>query len=195
MFAEIGIRARNTMLPDNLAEPQGIVPNPKAVVDPGLLMLSSKQVADFPRILQIADTGCILDWIRTLVNDRFSIIWVSFHQLLLDFQRMTGKLGPFSTGKKWAERPSGHVYDYKTQVQWFSRYLQYLAKSTGTLLATEQRKPSSLAITFWCGALQVAIDPVRITAADDHYRKFARCLPARQIGRDLALVPPGFVVE
>ena len=132
----------------------------------------------------------MLQWIRTLTDSSKGVFWVSFHQLLLDYQRQTGRWGPFSTGKQWADRPATEEYNYKTQVQWFSRYLQYLSKAAETPLKTEQRKPSSLALTFWCGAIQVGFEQDRITHADNHYRHHASSLPARQIVRDLAKVPP-----
>ena len=82
------------------------------------------------------------------------------------------------------------TYDYKQQVQWFARFLQSLAKAGDQPLETEQRRPNSLTIAFWCGCVKVHMDERRRETIDDHYKQFARGLPARQIGRDLAEVPP-----
>ena len=189
MFVQIALRARNTSLPDELAQPRVEEAQPTAV-DPGIQTLAAKTTDDFPAKLRTEETPHILAWLGTLLDSSQGVIWVSFHQLLLDYQRYTGRWGPFSTGKCWANRPANKEYSYKEQVQWFSRYLSYLAKEAEVPLRVEQRKPSSLALTFWCGAVQVALPHARRTCADDHYRRHACSLPARQIQRDLAKMPP-----
>ena len=118
------------------------------------------------------------------------VVWMSFHQLLLDYQKSSGRLGPYTPGRNWAPRPVHITYDYKQQVQWFARFLQSLAKAGDQPLETEQRRPNSLTIAFWCGCVKVHMDERRRETIDDHYKQFARGLPARQIGRDLAEVPP-----
>lgn len=143
----IGLRARNTLLPDTVAEPVVVPANMTTNLDAGIKALLDKTVAGLPITLQVSEASHILQWLNTLTDHTHGVMWVSFHQLLVDYQIQTGGWGLFSNGKRWVERPLGTLYDYKAQVQWPSRHLQYLAKSTGTLLETEQRKPSSLAIT------------------------------------------------
>jgi len=189
MFVQIALRARNSTVPDELAQPCFETPC-QVAVDPGVLALSAISTEALPQKLQTEETPHVLAWLRTLLDTTHGVMWVSFHQLLLDYQRCTQRWGPFSTGKQWANRPPNHEYEYKIQVQWFSRFLQYMSRAIEVPLHTEQRKPSSMAITFWCGAIQVAIAQNRLDEADNHFKRHACSLPARQIQRDLAGMPP-----
>ena len=192
LFVQIGLRARATTVVQTAPVPQQIQPSFDDCIDPGALVLITKDVSDFPKHLQVDETFHVLQWLKTLVDTDHGITWVSYHQLLVDFQIQTGRLGPFTNGQKWVARAANAPYSCPKQVQWFGRFIQNLAKACGTPLRTDQRRPSSLVLVFWSGCLQVALSKDRLTAIDSIYRRAARSLPARQIVRDLADVPPGF---
>ena len=115
------------------------------------------------------------------------MVWVTIHQLLVDYQQQTKRLGPASTGPRWIDPVSGDNYSYKQHVQWF--YLLGLGKSTDNCINLQQMRPSSHVLAFWCGAMSVAMSLERLGRVDDHYRKFTATMPARQIERDLGSVP------
>eukprot|EP00435_Cladocopium_sp_Y103_P065282 s1238_g27.t1 len=156
-----------------------------------ILMLATMEVSQFPKHLQAGETFHALTWVRSLVDTAHGIQWVSYHQLLIDYQKYTRRLGPYTTGRKWTARGIDVIYKYPQQVQWFGRFLQNLAKAAGEALHTDRRRPSSLVIAFWCGCLQVAMHEDRLSAVDSQYRDGVRSLPARQIGRDMADVITG----
>ena len=133
----------------------------------------------------------MLEWIQTLVSTSTPGVWVSFHQLLVDYQKHSNNWGPASTGPKWVDADKLDLYNYKQRVHWFSRFLKGLGKATGNDLDIQQRRPSSHVLAFWCGAIRVAISDSRLELIDHHFKVHARCMPARQIERDLGEVPPG----
>ena len=163
-------------------------------IDPGILLLSQQTVGDFPKHLQTEETSHVLQWLRTLVSAEHSVVWISYHQLLLDYQRFSHRLGPFTNGKKWVQRGADVEYEYPKQVQWFGRFLQNMAKAIQVPLQTDQRRPSSTTIAFWCGCLSVSFDERNLTAIDEIYKQKAKHLPIRQVNRDLADIPPGYAI-
>eukprot|EP00435_Cladocopium_sp_Y103_P007437 s3651_g2.t1 len=146
LFVQIGIRAQATSIVNKASIPQQLPPAADLSVDPGIMMLTTKQVTDFPKHLQVDETFHILQWSQSLVDTTQGISWVSYHQLLVDYQRSTGRLGPYTNGRKWTVRCATHTYSYPQQVQWFARFLQNLAKAGGEPLRTDQRRATSLVI-------------------------------------------------
>ncbi|CAL1134630.1 unnamed protein product [Cladocopium goreaui] len=139
-------------------------------VDAGISLLATKNVEDLPKQLQVDETAYVLEWIRTLVEEEHGVTWVSYHQLLVDYQIQTGRLGPFTNGRKWVAREVDNVYCYPQQVQWMGRFMQNLAKAAGQGLTTDQRRPSSLVLPFWTGCIRVAMDQSRLTEVDSHFK-------------------------
>eukprot|EP00435_Cladocopium_sp_Y103_P057264 s169_g19.t1 len=186
MIIEIGARALQSTMPDNpLPQPAGLQPAPAPSVDAGLLHLSTLTIDDVPKKFHVRELQFILDWIKTLVSPSHTPQWVSFHQLLVDYQMFSNRWGPASSGPKWIESNRGEQYQYKQHVQWFSRFLKGISKSTGQEIKIEQRRPTSHVLAFWCGMVQVAIDEDKLRSIDDHYRSHCTSMPARQIERDL----------
>ena len=125
--------------------PKGVHVETAAGVDTGILALTMAEVTDFPKHLQVEETHHILQWARSLRDDAGGTAWVSYHQLLVDYQQQTGRIGPYTHGNKWTARGIDVMYDYPRQVQMFGRFLQNLAKGIKHPLQTDQRRPASTA--------------------------------------------------
>eukprot|EP00435_Cladocopium_sp_Y103_P012417 s727_g3.t1 len=192
MITDIGARALQSTMPNNpLPPPAGLQPALAPSIDAGILQLSTLTIDDVPRKFHVRELQFILDWIKTLVSPSRTPQWVSFHQLLVDYQMFSNRWGPASSGPKWIESNRGEQYQYKLHVQWFSRCLKGISKSTGQEIKIEQRRPTSHVLAFWCGMVQVSIDEDKLRSVDDHYKNHCLTMPARQIERDLQAVPPG----
>ena len=189
LLVQIGIRAQASTIVTGVPGPQVQEQSDVMTIDPGILALSLRQVGDFPKHLQVEETPHILRWLQSIVDPQQSISWVSYHQLLVDYQFFSQRQGPFTTGRKWTDRRVDHVYNYPQQVQWFGRYIQNMAKANKEPLHTDQRRPSSSTLAFWCGCLRVAIPNQRLSSIDHFYKKGAKHLPIRQIVRDMADLP------
>ena len=188
---QIALRVRQATVLADLARPQQEPPSMVAV-DSGIACLSQKEVHGFPEKFQTSETAHVLNWLKTLVGSDHGVTWVTFHQLLVDYQRTTGRIGPFLQVNGGRNALQVQHMTTKRRYNGSVAFCNTLSKATECPVQTEQRKPSSLAITFWCGAVQASISmsPSRLTAADDHFRRHARCLPARQSGKELGLLPP-----
>ena len=193
LFVQIGLRAQASSVVAPATIPKQIQASHAEPVDAGILLLATKNEEDLPKQLQVDETAYVLEWIRTLVGEEHGVTWVSYHQLLVDYQIQTGRLGPFTNGRKWVAREVDHVYCYPQQVQWMGRFMQNLAKAAGQGLTTDQRRPSSLVLAFWTGCIRVAMDQSRLTEVDSHFKSGVRSLPVRQIQRDMSTVKPGFL--
>ena len=192
LFVQIGLRAQAVSITNQVTIPQVIQADLQTGVDKGILALAKAEAQDFPKHLQVEETDHVLQWLKTLVDNSTGTRWVSYHQLLIDFQKQTKRLGPFTNGRRWTTRGIDVMYNYPQQVQWFGRFVQNLAKSLEIPVSTDQRRPSSTVLAFWSGCICVAISDDRLTAVDSFYRGVVRCQPVRQIARDMADVPPGY---
>ena len=189
----IGQRALSTVIPYNeTPPPQGFPADFANHVDAGLEHIAELQAHDFPARFRIKELSFVLHWLKTLISPGEPVIWVSFHQLLVDYQMQSEQWGPASTGPKWIDPDRLQLYNYKLHVQWFSRYLKGLAKSVGFDLEIQQRRPSSHVLAFWCGAIKANFNDERLQRVDSHYKAYVMNMSARQIERDLGNVPPGF---
>ena len=190
----IGQRVLSAAIPSSDAPaPEKAHPSHVVDLDLGLRCVAGALVSDFPKKFRINELQYVLDWLPTLVSDSVAVVWVSFHQLLIDYQFHSQRWGPSSTGPKWIDPNQGELYCYKQHVQWFSGYLKGICKAAGHDLDIQQRRPSSHVLAFWCGSIRVAISDERLDRVNRHFRSFAPSLPATQIERDLGEVPPGRV--
>ena len=133
MYVQIALQARQTTWMDEPTHPQQVAPMVAATVDEGIRLLATKTVADFPKNfrLQKLHTFCV-GFTRWWILDMGFNGSDSINYWLIIKSKLAGLdlFHPFSTTKKWAERDMGHQYDYKTQVQWFSQFLQYLSNGS-----------------------------------------------------------------
>ena len=198
MYAHIGAMAMQTEEREETPQPDGIPAQPGAFhhpPDPHFELLATQQVTSLPSHYQSEDATSILAWIQTLCDPTVPPTWVSFHQLLIDYQAFSQRLGPRFLEKQW--RPAGFQpnpeYSHKTHTVWLSQYLTNMCKHMEMPLDMQQRRPSSHVIAFWTGCIHVRITVERLHWIDKHFRRFMRNTVARQIGRDLCDMQPGFV--
>ena len=82
-----------------------------------------------------------------LTNMRCPAMWISFHQLVIDFQKQTGLTGPSSSGGRWSDS-SLETDDHRKQVKWFAQYLTNLCKAVSLEPYITQRRPPGLFACF-----------------------------------------------
>ena len=191
VIVAIGQRVLSTTMPTIEAPPpEGMTSAFATEIDANLAYVAGLSSVDLPKKFQIEELPHVLEWMQTLVSSA-PVVWVTFHQLMIDYQLHTKRWGPASTGPKWICPDKTKPYSYKKHVQWFSRFLKGLGSATGHHLDIQQRRPSSHVLAFWCGALRVSLPEERLQTIDSFYKAHIVHMPARQIERDLGLIPPG----
>ena len=199
MYAEIGIAAMQAESQQAEPSPEGVqvnMPSQRREQDPSFEILAEMEVDDIPDHYQCDEAAHILRWVKTIASSDAPATWVSFHQLLIDYQAFSHRLGPRFLEKKWrpADFKPDLLYQHKKHAVWFSQYLTNLCSHMHLPLDLEQRRPASHLIAFWTGCIRVKLSVQRLHQIDHHFRKFLHVSVVRQIGRDLANIQPGFVV-
>ena len=190
-FVAVGTRAVQSTQKPEPVQPAGLPAKAAQICDEAISQLAQMTMQDLPRKFHNEDAQKVMEWIPTLLDGNSPVVWVTFHQLLVDFQIHSNRIGPRFEGKKWFATADDTDYCYKKQVAWFSRFLQGIGGQTAEPLKIQQCRPSSHVLNFWCGAVQVHFDLDRLQRLDSFYQHFAKRLPVRQIARDLAGLPPG----
>ena len=85
---------------------------------------------------------------RSAVDGQSTPIWVSFHQLYIDFQLTWGHPGPIKIQRQWVDvdaRPylAAEVYSNRVRVRWFRQLLKAVWKAAGASIAMDQCRPRS----------------------------------------------------
>eukprot|EP00438_Fugacium_kawagutii_P016496 Skav221152 [mRNA] locus=scaffold2925:187181:196674:+ [translate_table: standard] len=187
MLVEIGMRAMQATqverdippagLPVMLAEP--------LVCDPGLLNLAGCDYAMLPQKCQTEEAEYILNWLQAMMHSEEPVIWVSFHQLLLLYQRHSNRTGPRPQrkcrGVTWGANSVGDDYVHKTQVQWFSQFLLGACRTLQVPMEVEQRRSPSHLLSFWSGCVRGRVSNHSLSALDDHLRSHVQCQPVRLV--------------
>lgn len=193
MFVAIAVKAQQAkaMPETNIIHPVGPAHPAEPEADSALQRLAHMSVADLPAKYQISAAEPVLRWLRHVCPPGKPAQWVSFHQLLLHFQQFTHHVGPACEGKTWSSQQPD-LYEHRQQVQWFVRYLQNACKDACQPLTVQQRRPPSHVLTFWSGHVAVCLSSNDLLNLDSFLQKHVDRLPARQIKRDMANVPPGW---
>ena len=193
MYTDIAHHAlQPTIVDPDLLQPTGVHVTDIAEVDIEFCNLATLRADQLPRRFQIEVSQKILEWIADVTDPTIGAIWVSFHQLLIDFQSFSGHNGPCSNGQNWTSLEPDH-YDHPQRVKWFAQYLTNLCKTISFPPDIQQRRPPSSVLAFWSGHVQLCLDTKRLHRIDEHLRKHAWSLPVRQVRRDLHSVVPGWV--
>lgn len=85
---------------------------------------------------------------RTAVAEDSPPIWISFHQLYVDFQLSWGHPGPLKIQRQWVDvdtRPYLAAEDHscRVRVRWFRQMLKAVWKAAGATIAMDQCRPVS----------------------------------------------------
>ena len=83
---EHGKAWHNVLLAIDAPAPEKAQPSHVVDLDLGLRCVAGALVSDFPKKFRINELQYVLDWLPTLVSDSVPVVWVSFHQLLIDYQ-------------------------------------------------------------------------------------------------------------
>ena len=192
MYVAIAEKARKTHMaaaPQN--EPTGFEDATAAQTDPGILNLAQLMDDQVPKHFKNEETNHIRDWLTTLISSDSPTTWVSFHQLLIDYQKYSGRLGPTSNKGKWLNEPLDVPYNHKQHVLWMSQFLKNFSHHSKVPIVIEQRRPPSHMLAFWCGCIRVNMTQASLNAINDHLRSFTKVMPIRNITKDLANMVPG----
>eukprot|EP00438_Fugacium_kawagutii_P026587 Skav236414 [mRNA] locus=scaffold4178:137549:146991:- [translate_table: standard] len=161
-------------------------------VDSGLHRLAQLPVEDIPRQYQCDELPHVLHWMGTVVQGPEPIRWLSFHQLLLRYQKATNRFGPQTQAKRqgvtWRAGPGGEDYVHREYVQGLQNFLTGICKATGGPLTIEQRRPPSHVLAFWSGCVKVPCSDTMLDELDTHLREHSHVQPVRRV-RDLVQVP------
>ena len=192
MYVEIAEKARQTTTLSTLDEPTGPESAAALQLDPGVQHMATLSDEEIPRHFRNEETRQVLAWLSTLTQPTQPTTWVSFHQLLVDYQLYSGRLGPSSHKGKWLETPRDQPYSHKQHTLWLSQFLKNLSQHTHVPITIEQRRPPSHMLAFWCGTISINISLQRLNAVDNHFQRHTVTMPIRQIAKDLANMVPGF---
>ena len=192
MYVEIAERAKQThTVSAPLTEPSGFEDSAATVVDPGILHLIQLDEKDIPKHFRNEETSCILRWLKTISSNRSAATWVSFHQLLIDYQKFSQRLGPSSHKGKWMNTPIDQPYSHKQHTLWLSQFLKNISKHAGFSVTIEQRRPPSHVIAFWSGCIRVHMPIQKLQEIDNHLKNYVSVMPVRNITLHMAEVMPG----
>ena len=162
-------------------------------VDENLEKLCETEFSDLPVHFQRDCTPALLQWMRGLLAERGPVRWMSWHQLLIDFQLTTNTPGPKNgTGRRWFEMTKAEAiqeYDYPRQALWFAHYWQNMSKSNGTPIGYEKRRPYSFTIAFWTTCVRVPISEVKLQRIESFYKTHGKILPFRSIHKHMKDIP------
>eukprot|EP00438_Fugacium_kawagutii_P025698 Skav229289 [mRNA] locus=scaffold544:54833:73622:+ [translate_table: standard] len=189
MFGTISLEAMQAK-PKPVTTPLGHGATTQMGCDSGISALAVTQLTDVPMHFHVDETPFLMRWIATLVDPDVPCSWVSFHQLLLDYQMFSGRLGPRSVDMQW--RPVTYKpreYSHPQHVTWLSRWMINVSKQLQNSITVRQCRPSSHVLAFWTGCISVAMTLHRLQRIDDHLVSHAASSPVRQVARDLGALP------
>ena len=92
------------------------------------------------------------------MNGNASARWVSWHQLLIDYQFSSARAGPRNIGRRW--RNVGYKqadYSFCAHAKWFSHYFQNLGRALSIKPDVRTMRPPSHVLTYWGGSVRVQI--------------------------------------
>ena len=87
VLVAIGQRALVTTMPTNDAPPPAGILDIINHADAGIQYISTLSVEDFQKKFRIEELPFVLQWLQTLVSPSGSAVWVTFHQLLVDYEQ------------------------------------------------------------------------------------------------------------
>ena len=116
-------------------------------IDENLQKLCDTSFEELPIHFQRECTPILLQWMKNLVAEGGTVRWLSWHQLLIDFQFTTNTPGPKNaSGRRWFHMTKEEAikgYDYPKQALWFAHYWQNMSKANGAPIGYEKRRPYS----------------------------------------------------
>lgn len=162
-------------------------------IDENLQKLCDTSFEELPIHFQRECTPILLQWMKNLVAEGGTVRWLSWHQLLIDFQFSTNIPGPKNaSGRRWFHMTKEEAikgYDYPKQALWFAHYWQNMSKANGAPIGYEKRRPYSFTIAFWTTCVRVPITDERLQRIETFYKTHGTTLPFRSIHKHMKDIP------
>ena len=190
LFVKVGLKSVQTQPKSKQPEPSGTHLSETMEVDTNMVALSNLTIDDIPQHFLTDETPFLLEWLGSIVTGNGPARWVTWHQLLIDYQFSSGRAGPRNVGRRW--RNVGYKkadYAFKSHAMWFSHYFQNLGKALSIQPEVRTRRPPSHVLTYWGGSVKVKITSERLDRVDSFLKEWATRIPARNLQRDLGAVP------
>ena len=171
------------------------VPNTDDValtVDENLRKLCDLPYEELPVHFKRDCTPNLLQWMRNLLLEGGTIRWLSWHQLLIDFQITMKIPGPKNIGKRWFNMTTEDAireYNYPKQALWFAHFWQNLSKANDSPIGYEKRRPYSFTIAFWTTCVRVPISEERLQRIESFYKRHGTTLPFRSVNKHMNDIP------
>lgn len=190
LLVSVGMRAVQSQPKTKLPEPSGTNHTDTIEVDANMVAISNLSMEEIPQHFLVDETQFLLDWLGTVVQGNAPARWVSWHQLLIDYQFTSGRAGPRNIGRRW--RNVGYKqadYSFGAHAKWFSHYFQNLGRALSIKPDVQTMRPPSHVLTYWGGSTRVRISTERLDRVDSFLKEWATRIPARNLNRDLSDIP------
>ena len=178
------------------ASPNMELENVSLTVDPSWHKMCEADSAVIPKHFRINEWQFLHGWMKQIATEQGNVQWISWHQLLVDYQFTTSKGGPRNLKKYWYDSTREECiadYDYPKRVLWFGHFWQGMLKSWGEPLQYEKRRPYSASIAFWTPCIRIALSDWRLRRIEDFYREHAKALPLRCVQKHTHHFPVALV--
>ena len=145
--------------------------------------------------LNAEEDTIIKRWLEGLATPDPSPRWMSWQQLLIDYQLTTHSVGPWKPegkGKKWSSGASWHQalvdYSFPKAARWFGEYIQYHARVMGEAFKYKVQAPDSRCYARWTATVLLPIPPQRWANLEARLKEAVGLIKTSE--RDLQAVPP-----
>lgn len=178
------------------ASPSMEVDNIRLEVDPSWQKMCEADSEVIPKHFRINEWQHLHGWMKQLASEQGTVQWLSWHQLLIDYQFTTSKGGPRNLKKYWYDSNREECcanYDYPKRVLWVGHFWQGMLKSWGEPLQYEKRRPYSASIAFWTPCIRISLSDWRLRRIEDFFRQHAKALPLRSVQKHTHHFPVALV--
>ena len=137
----------------------------------------------------------IKTWLVGLNEPGASPRWLSWQQLLIDYQITMHSVGPWKRagkGKNWNSgqewKSSLRDYCFQKAAKWFGEYIQFHARTLGQAFRYKVRAPDSRCYARWAACVLLPLHPSRWATLEDRLKQSVGVI--KNSTRDLQEVPP-----
>lgn len=120
--------------------------------------------------------GVVINWLQGLSQSADSEVqWVTFYQLVVDFQRQTGQNGVrYNVVEKcWMPLTDWELiqeFPFTRVSQWFGAFLRSLAKKLSAVFHVQSARPTSTSFARWNKCLRISVPKGRMQDIDNLWK-------------------------
>ena len=165
-------------------------------IDPAWHNMSIAESDEIPHHFRINEWKFLHEWMKQIASESGDVQWLSWHQLLVDYQLTSSRGGPRNINKYWYDSNREECiasYDYPRRVLWFGHFWQNMLKSWGQPLQYEKRRPFSASIAFWTPCIRISLSNWRLQRVEDFFKVNAKGLPLRSVQKHTHHFPVALV--